>query len=306
MRWGEIGYHKDRASFFKKLVGIASCFVMVIATAPGEVRANNTLVKISRTGEFVVGVRDKFLPVGYRNEKGDWVGLGLDIAREIHKKLEENMGKTIKLTFLPVAPWTRTPMLVDGNVDIVCDTTAHTLRRDEVVDFSITWLVSGARLLTDIGSRIREAKDLAEKKVGAIQKSSCERVIRDLIDTGVIKPPAHVMVFPDHSRGFAALRRGIIDAYCADERVLATIKAHASNSSRWKVIGRLLTRDFYGLMTRQNDSNFLDFVNFVLIDLIRSGKFFEIYARWHGPRGVVPLPMNYETQLLLKLQSWPY
>ncbi len=306
MRLGEIGHDIYWISFFKKLFGVAACIVMLTPSAFGDVRAHKTLVKISHKGEFVVGVRTEFVPVGYRNEKGNWIGLGLDIAREIHKKLEEKLGRKIKLTFVPINPKTRIPMLVKGKVDIVCDTTAHTLRRDEAVDFSITWLVSGTRILTEKESHIREAEDLAEKKVGAVQKSGCERVIRNLIDTSIIRPPARVMVFPDHSRGFLALQHGTIDAYFADESVLATLKAGAPHPSRWKVTGRLLTHVYYGLMIRENDSNFRDFVNFSLIELIKSGKFMEIYERWRGSEGVVPLPMNYETQLLLRLQSWPY
>jgi len=58
-------------------------------------------------------------------------------------------------------------------------------------------------------------------------------------------------------------------------------------------------------MMRENDSDFRDFINVVLIDLIKSGKFYEIYERWFGPEGEVPFPMSDDYKTLLELQCWP-
>jgi len=48
------------------------------------------------------------------------------------------------------------------------------------------------------------------------------------------------------------------------------------------------------------------FVNMVLVDLVKSGKFYKIYERWLGPQGEVPFPMSGDYKTLLELQSWPY
>jgi len=84
------------------------------------------------------------------------------------------------------------------------------------------------------------------------------------------------------------------------------LKANAANPGDWEVVGRLLSYEPYGFMVRENDSDFRDFVNMVLVDLIKSGNFYEIYERWLGPQGEVPFPMSGDYKTLLELQSWPY
>jgi len=300
------GLGKQVVHLIQKFFTFLPLIVLSAQVVPADSHAESTMDKISRTGVFAVGASQEDKPVGYIDEKDGWVGIGLDAAREIHEKLKKTLGKDIQLTLIPVNPRTRIPMLVDGQIDIVCDSATHTIRRNKVVDFSITWLASGTRLLTRKGSAVREAEDLAGKKTGAVEKSSAERIIRNLIDTGAIRPPTAVMVFPSHSQGFLSLQQGAIQAYCADEMVLAGLRAGAQEPSLWEVVGRLLSVDPYGFMLRENDSSFRDFVNSALIEMIRSGKYLQVYHRWYGPEGALPLPMNEETRVLLKLQSWPY
>jgi polar amino acid transport system substrate-binding protein/glutamate/aspartate transport system substrate-binding protein len=39
--------------------------------------------------------------------------------------------------------------------------------------------------------------------------------------------------------------------------------------------------------------------------MIKSGRFEEIYNKWFGPDGEVPLPMSNEYKVLLKALSYP-
>lgn len=41
------------------------------------------------------------------------------------------------------------------------------------------------------------------------------------------------------------------------------------------------------------------------MELIDSGRFFELYDRWFGPRGVVPLPMTEQVRSYMVMQSMP-
>ena len=84
------------------------------------------------------------------------------------------------------------------------------------------------------------------------------------------------------------------------------ITLKAPNPEKWEVVGRLLTYDPYAFIVPENDSGFRDLVNFTLIELINSGKFFELYDKWMGPKGEVPIPMTEEYKTLLKLQAWPW
>jgi len=113
----------------------------------GIADAQSTLERIDKRGEFVVGAREGSIPFAFYDEKGDWGGFSMDIAKEIHKRIEKKLGKSIKLTFKPVDPKTRIPLVANRTIDIECGSTTHTIERDDVVDFSITFFLTGTRLL---------------------------------------------------------------------------------------------------------------------------------------------------------------
>jgi len=284
------------------IVSLMAVALMITSVAS----AQGTLERISKRGEFLVGAREGSVPFGFYDKDGKWVGFSLDIAKEIHKAVEKKLGKSVKLTFKPVNPKTRIPLVANRTIDMVCGSSTHTVPRDEVVDFSITFFLTGSRLLVAKGSPIKDFEDLANRRVGAARGSTNEAAVRMANEAGTISPPARLVVFDEHTKGFLALRQGKIDAYCTDGSLLAGMKQKAPDPAKWEVVGRLLTYDPYAYIVPENDSDFRDLVNFTLIELINSGKFFELYDKWMGPNGVVPIPMTDEYKTLLKLQAWPW
>ncbi len=284
------------------LIIMVGVFVLSLTTS---VFAQGTLEKISKSGEFVVGVRDGAIPFAFISKDNENVGFSVDMAREFHKGLEKELGKPLKLTWKTTNPKTRIPLVANGTIDIECGSTTHTVDREETVDFTITVFITGTQLLVKKGSGIKNDKDLPGKKVGAAQGSTNEKAIRDLNEKGVIKPPANIVVYQEHSQGFLALQRGILDAYCTDGILLAGLKAKAPKPEEFEVVGDLITYDPYAYIIRENDSNFRDFINIQIIKMIKDGRFLKNYEKWFGPNGTVPYPMTEEFKILLKLQAWP-
>ncbi len=284
------------------LIIMVGVFVLSLTTS---VFAQGTLEKISKSGEFVVGVRDGAIPFAFISKDNENVGFSVDMAREFHKGLEKELGKPLKLTWKTTNPKTRIPLVANGTIDIECGSTTHTVDREETVDFTITVFITGTQLLVKKGSGIKNDKDLPGKKVGAAQGSTNEKAIRDLNEKGVIKPPANIVVYQEHSQGFLALQRGILDAYCTDGILLAGLKAKAPKPEEFEVVGDLITYDPYAYIVRENDSNFRDFINIQIINMIKDGRFLKNYEKWFGPNGTVPYPMTEEFKILLKLQAWP-
>ena len=289
----------------KYVVVIVSVMVvgLMIASIAG---AEGTLDRIAKRGEFFVGAREGSVPFGFYTKDGKWVGFSMDIAKEIHKAVEKKIGKSVKLTFKPVNPKTRIPLVANRTLDMVCGSSTHTVPRDEVVDFTITFFLTGSQLLVKKGGPIRDFEDLANRRVGAARGSTNEAAVRTANTDKVISPTAKLMLFDEHTKGFLALRQGKIDAYCTDGSLLAGMRLKAPNPEKWEVAGRLLTYDPYAFIVPENDSEFRDLVNFTLIDLYNRGTFFMLYEKWMGPKGVVPFPMTDEYKTLLKLQAWPW
>jgi polar amino acid transport system substrate-binding protein/glutamate/aspartate transport system substrate-binding protein len=285
--------------FLSLLVGMA------VLCAAFAVWAQGTLDKIAKSGEFTVGVRDGAIPFGFISKENEHVGFSVDVAKEFHKALEKKLGKSLKFTLKTTNPKTRIPLVANGTIDIECGSTTHTVAREETVDFTLTVFLTGTQLLVKKGSGIKSYKDLPGKKVGAAQGSTNEKAIRDLNDKGEIKPAANIVVYQEHTQGFLALQRNILDAYVTDGILLAGLKAKAPNPDEFDVVGGFITYDPYAFIVRENDSKFRDFINIEIINMIKDGRFFQVYDKWLGPKGTVPYPISDEFRTLLKLQAWP-
>jgi ABC-type amino acid transport substrate-binding protein len=81
--------------------------------------------------------------------------------------------------------------------------------------------------------------------------------------------------------------------------------AKAEKPADWKIVGRYLTYEPYGFLLPESQGEWRDFVNATLVRLMKSGRFEEIYNKWFGPKGEVPLPMSEEYKALLKALSFP-
>lgn len=266
----------------------------------------NLLKKIGKAGEVQMGFREGSVPFGFINDDGDWVGFGMDLGAEIVKDLEKEFGKDIKLVKRPMNPKTRITMVANKMVDIGIGSTTITLAREEVVDFSLPYFLTGTRLLVPADSPIQGFTDIAGKRVGMGSGSTANiKGLDKAIEQGMIQPACKKVLFEEHNKGFLALQQGKIDAYFTDASQLAGMRAKARNPEDWKIVGKYLTYEPYGFILPEHQGEWRDFVNASLIRMFKDGTFEEIYTKWFGPDGVVPLPMTDEYKILLKALSYP-
>lgn len=274
----------------------------VPAPAP-EVVLEGALEKIDRTGTFVVGEREDAIPFGFFDEEGNWVGFSIDLIKEIHKKVEEVLGKDIKLEFMPITAKTRIPLLTAGTIDMGSCFCTHTRPRDEVVDYSILVFIGGIQMLVPKASPIRDWEDIAGKRVGTVSGTVGEGALLDLNQH--LSPPIDIKTFEKHTIGFLALREGKTEVHITDGIALAGLMAKSPDPENWEVRGGFLVYSPLAFIVRENDSDFRDLVNHTLIEAIEDGRFMEIYDRWLGPEGVIPFPMGEDVKAYFQLICWP-
>ncbi|QLA18661.1 transporter substrate-binding domain-containing protein [Desulfolutivibrio sulfoxidireducens] len=282
---------------------VAVALILIVAHGAG---AEPILEKIDKTGTVVMGLREGSVPFGFIDQKGQWVGFGLDLGEEIRKALEAKFNKPITIDKKPMDPKTRIPLITSGAIDIGIGSTTITLAREEVVDFSLPYFLTGTRLLVPKDSPIKDFPDLAGKRVGMGSGSTANiNGLDNAMATGLIKPACDKMLFDEHNKGFLALQQGKIDAYFTDASILAGMKAKAEKPDDWMIVGRFLTYEPYGILLPKDQGDWRDFVNATLVKTIKSGRYQEIYDKWFGPKGEVPLAMSEEFIMLLKALSYP-
>ena len=262
--------------------------------------AETTMEKIARTGTLTIGTRTGSPPFAYVNKQNEWVGFSIDLVEQvILPSVSKKVGKSITLEKKESAPATRIPLLSSNAVDLIAETMTDTRSRRDSVDFSLTFFVTGAQFLVKRGSPIKGIKSVGGKRVAAQQGATNAKIIREKT------PTAQLREFPDQPTAFQALAQGQVDTYTNDGIQLAGLKAKAPNPRDWEIVGDFYSYEPYGMAMRKGDADFRNVVNNGLMDGIDSGKFFEIYDKWFGPKGEVPYPMSPEVKKFLIYQAVP-
>jgi ABC-type amino acid transport substrate-binding protein len=278
--------------FFATLVAVA-----VNITLAG---AETTLEKISRTGALTIGTRTGSPPFAFVNKNNEWVGFSIDLVEQaILPVIAKKAGKEIKVEKKESTPQTRIPLLTSNAVDLIAETMTDTQSRRDSVDFSLTFFATGAQFLVKKGSPIKGLQSIAGRRVAAQQGSTNARIIREQV------PNAKLLEFPDQPAAFQALVQGQVQAYTNDGIQLAGLKAKAPKPDEWVVVGEFFSYEPYGMAMRKNDSDFRQIVNVGLMDAIASGKYFELYDKWFGPKSDIPYPLAPETKRFLQMQVMP-
>src|SRR6266436_204048 len=276
---------------------LASFVTPVFAQAPAP---QGTLERINQSGTLTIGTRTGSPPFAYVNAKNEWVGFSVELVEELVKPaLEKKLGKPIKVEKKESTPPTRIPLLTSNAVDLIAGTMTDTRTRRDSVDFSITFFVTGAQFLVKKGSKIRGIKDIDGKRIASQQGSTNARIVREKA------PKAQLREFPDQPAAFQALLQGQVDAYTNDGIQLAGLKARAQNPAQWEIVGDFYSYEPYGMAMRRNDADFRNVVNGGLMDGIESGKYFEIYEKWFGPKGELPYPMSAGVRTFMLYQAVP-
>ena len=274
--------------------------LLVVGVAPAPAQQKSTLDKIGETGTLTIGTRTGSPPFGYVNAKNEWVGFSIDLVDELIKPaLEKKLGKPIKVEKKESTPPTRIPLLSSGAVDLVAETMTDTRTRRDSVDFTLTYFVTGAQFLVKKGSPIKGIKNIDGKRIAAQQGSTNARIIREKAPKAVLRE------FPDQPAAFQALVQGQVDAYTNDGIQLAGLKAKSPNPAQWDLVGDFYSYEPYGMALRKGDADFRNVVNAGLMEGIESGKFFEIYEKWFGPKGELPYPMSPQVRSFMLLQVVP-
>ena len=289
----------------KKLLITLTAVLLLVGFTAGPVLADQTMDLIKKTGKIKLGFREGSIPFAFVDPKvGKHVGFSVDMANLLAENLGKRFGKKIKIVPHTVTPKTRIPMVVNGTVDVEMGSTTYTQKREEQADFSMIFFFSETTFLVAKDSGIKKLADLSGKRVGAARGTTNLRAVEALAKAGKFKPK-DIVITETHPQGMLALRSGKIEAYSTDRSLLEGIRMKDKNPEKWMTVPFAIAYEPYAYIMREGNSDFRDFVNNTVIWAIKTGKFFDLYEKWMGPKGVVPIPMSQAYRDYLNMMVYP-
>jgi polar amino acid transport system substrate-binding protein len=275
----------------KKLL-IAVLGLLIAFSIAQQTQAETVLDEVSRTGVLTFGTRADIIPYSYVDDKEKLVGYSVDVIELIRQELQRNLGRSVAVDFKVVNnPDELIQKVSQGEIDIACST-QFTWQREQFVDFSIPYSLSGVRLLIKNGNPLTGTADsLVGKKVGIVPNTMGEVVMKRL------QPQAVLVPLNDLEDGLAPLRNGQLDAIAGDSIVMAGTILKSGPEAYSLVPAQPYARYGVGCMIPQNNSVLMNSVNRAIAQLmqgyiIKDQKFVALVNQWFGPDGLVPLPEN--------------
>jgi glutamate/aspartate transport system substrate-binding protein len=289
---------------------LLSSQVVHIAHAAADEELTGTLKKIKEKGVLVLGVRDSTKPFSYLNDKQSYEGYAVDLCLAIAKNIQRKLGMSqLNIAMLPVTSSSRIPLIQNGTVDIECGNTTNTAERQNIVEFSPTYYVSGSRILSKRSSNITTLADLRGKKLAINSGTTHIKMVSTLNDEQ--KLGIDIIASRDTAEGMLLVETGRAAAFINDDIVLASL-AGGSKISNELVVGKeALSVEPFGLIYRKNDPAFKQIVDTSISTIFKSGDINKIYAKWfqspalpHGQN--LNWPMSPETQAAIaKISNSP-
>jgi glutamate/aspartate transport system substrate-binding protein len=283
------------------LLCLSASVLLALASNAVAQDLTGTLKKARDAKKFVIGYREASFPFAYYDDAKKPVGFAVELCTRIGEAVRKEINlPDMQIEYLPVNAQTRIPLLTNGTIDIECGSTTNNLARQQQVDFTYHFYVTGGRLLANKAANIKEVEDLKGKVIGVAPGTSNERVIKDYIER--LKLDVRLVLVRDHSEGMLALETDRIDAYVHDEVGQFALLSKSRQRERFEVVGRLLSFDPYGLMIRRDDSAFRLVANRTLAHTYRSGDVYTLFKKWFDPFGI---PMTESVDWAFKLHAMP-
>ena len=256
----------------------------------------DTLQKIASSGRVTLGYRESSVPFSYLAGPRQPIGFGVDIYTHLIPALKRATGRSdLEINWQALTSQNRIPLIANGTVDLECGSTSNTAARAKTVAFAINYFYTGPKLLVKQTSGVKDFEDLAGKTVAVTTGTTTMKLLRKMD----LERSMNMQLLPgkDHVDSFLLVDAGRAVAFAMDDILLYGQILNAKQPAQWQVVGTPPQVEPYACMLRKDDAVFKRVVDGVITDLMRSGEFERLYAKWFlspiPPRGrSLNLPMS--------------
>lgn len=262
---------------FLPLFLLAMLSVVLVACGSDEsTGTDNTDGESTEKETIIIGIDDKFAPMGFRDENNEIVGFDIDYARAA----AEEMG--VEVTFQPIDWKTKETELNSGRIDLIWNGYTITDERKEKVLFTKPYLANSQVIMTLADSDINAIADLEGKNVGVQALSSA---LDALNSNEVSKKIAKPTEYPDNVLALTDLKTGRTDAVVIDEIVANYY--NTLEDGTFKIVEESLAPEEYGVGVKKGNEALLEKLQKALDTLNENGKAAEISEKWFGENKVL-------------------
>jgi polar amino acid transport system substrate-binding protein len=255
----------------KKFVFAASAAALLVTAGAASAAqcTNEGWKKVMSRGKMVVGVKADYKPWGFRNEKGELVGMEIDMA----KAAGAAMGVEVEL--VPVQSSNRMQFLEQGKIDMMIATMSDRPDRRKIVGIvQPNYYTSGTNIMAPKALKLSKWTDLKGKPVCGKQGAFYNKAVSE-------RYGAKIIAFTGNAEAKQALRDKKCIAWVYDDSSIGSDLA----SGNWDDFEMPLASEDdnpWGLAVPlgEKDCVFGNFMSGLSFNWLQSGQLMEWEKKW--------------------------
>lgn len=228
----------------------------------------------------VVGTDAAYAPFELQNEKGEIVGLTIDVVNAIAKKA----GFEVKFVN---TPWEGIfNSLQQGDRDMLASSITITDERKQTMDFTNPYFDAFQLIAVKENSKVAKFDDLKKLKVGVQTGTTGDEVVTKLLG----KNSTNVKRFESTPLALKELESGGVDAVVADNGVVINYVTNNPAAKFKTVSDKAFVPEQYGFAVKKGNTELLEKLNKGLADIKADGTYDQIYAKYFGAAPAASAP----------------
>lgn len=255
----------------KKILSLLLSLVLVFAlSATALMEEDGSLNAVKEKGTFILGFDPGFPPMGYTDEKGDYIGFDIDVAKEITARLG------VELVLQPIDWAAKELELAGGNIDCIWNGMTVTPEREEAMSLSLPYLENAQIICVLKDSPYNTLADLSGKVLSLQAGSSAEDALNGAAEFK--QTLKEVVAFDNNVTALMDLDNQNSDAVLLDQ-VVANYYIAQKNAD-YRVLDESLAPEKYAIGFRKGDVALTEEVNNLLLAMAEDGTLAEISTTW--------------------------
>ncbi|WP_047983592.1 basic amino acid ABC transporter substrate-binding protein [Ornithinibacillus californiensis] len=242
---------------------VISLFVLGLSTLLAACGSSSSGVA---DGKLVVGTDAAYAPMEYMDDKGNIVGIDIDIV----KAIAEAAGFEVEFKNIGWDPLF--PAVENGEVDFAVSSITITEDRRKTFDFSDPYFVANQLILVPADSDIESFEDLKGKKVAVQINTTGHEVVKGLLGNtskDIVAPESMPLAITEMLNGNA-------DAAVGDSPVVLEYVKNNPNVELETIEDDSFEKENYGLMVKKGNKEVIDLLNKGIKEIKENGKLQEI------------------------------
>jgi len=251
------------------LLGIALMCTSIILIGCGAGSTNTSgsgSDDASGKRKLIVGTDATYAPMEYMDEKGNIIGIDIDIVNAI----AEAAGFEVEYKNYGWEPLF--PALDNEEIDFAVSSITIDEERKQSFDFSDPYFIANQLILVQESSDVASFNDLKDKKVSVQINTTGHKAVKELLG----KTSKNIVAAETMPLAISEMINGNADASVGDNAVILEYKVNNPNVKLKTVEDDSFEKEYYGLMVKKGNKEIVELLNKGIQKIKENGKLKEI------------------------------